>query len=54
MDVSYTPVNKLPIAEKNRVLKGQIPRLVNDIRNLQPEKIVILKSNLFAPVKACA
>ena len=51
IDVSYTPVNKLSIAEKNRVLKGQIPRLVNDIRNLQPERIIILKTSLFAPVR---
>jgi hypothetical protein len=42
----------LSIAEKNRVLKSQIPRLVNDIKSLQPENIIILKTNLFAPVKS--
>ena len=51
VDVSYRPVNKLHVGEKNRVLKDQIRRIVNDIKSLQPENIIIVKTDLFAPVR---
>lgn len=51
IDVSYTPVNKLSAKEKNRALNSQMERLVSDVGDLEPEKIVIVKTNIFLPVK---
>lgn len=54
IDVCYEPVNKLTLAEKNRIIKREIPRLIYDIKALepQPEKIIIIKKSNFSPVKS--
>jgi hypothetical protein len=51
VDVSYEPVDKLPRKARKSVIIREIPRLVDATRKLNPEKIVIVKCSLFAPVK---
>jgi hypothetical protein len=51
VDVRYEPVDKLSTKERKSVIIREIPRLVDAIRKLNPEKIVIVKCSLFAPVK---
>jgi hypothetical protein len=51
VDASYEPVDKLRTREKKLVITKEIPRLIADIRKLNPEKIVIVKSSLFVLVK---
>lgn len=51
VDVSYKPVNKLKPMERRRAIIEGIPRLVADTRELNPESILIVKSNIFAPVR---
>jgi len=51
VDASYEPVDKLRTREKKLIITKEIPRLIADIRKLNPETIIIVKSSLFAPVK---
>lgn len=47
VDLSYVPVNKMGRNEKERVLRRSIPRLLNDLEALDPQKILIVKATLF-------
>lgn len=51
IDVCYEPVNNLKPKERRLAIIREIPRLLSDIQRLEPEKIVIVKSSIFAPVK---
>jgi hypothetical protein len=52
VDASYTPVNGLSNNERRRVIIREIPRLVDEIRKLGPERIIIVKASIFPLVKS--
>lgn len=52
VDASYTPVNGFPNPKRRRTIIGDIPRLVDETRKLNPEKILIVKASIFAVVKS--
>jgi hypothetical protein len=47
VDLSYTPVNKMQNRERTEVLVSNIPRLLNELEDLNPQRIVIVKATLF-------
>lgn len=47
LDSSQTPVDKLGFRERNRKVRGEIPRLIREIKKLKPDKIVLVKKNVF-------
>ena len=47
VDLSYLPVNKMEKLEREKVLGRNIPRLLNDLEELDPQRIVIVKATLF-------
>jgi hypothetical protein len=52
VDASYDPVDNLQISKRRRAIIKEIPRLVDETRKLNPEKIVIVKASIFAVVKS--
>lgn len=51
LDVSYEPVDKMPAYKRRFALEKEIPRLLDDVRELDPESIIIIKASIFAIVK---
>jgi hypothetical protein len=51
LDVTYKPINNLKGKARMSAVKSELPRLVEDVRELQPNGIVIIKKPLFEPVK---
>jgi hypothetical protein len=51
IDVCYAPINKLPPKEKKRAIAKEIPALMQKVRELNPEGVIIIKKGLFEPVK---
>src|SRR5271157_5181754 len=44
VDISYELVNKKSAKERKIAFDSQIPRLLKEVQNLDPEKIIIVKS----------
>lgn len=51
IDVSYEPVNDKKGAERKLAIKKELPRLVSDVKKLDPSGIVIVKCSLYKPVR---
>jgi hypothetical protein len=51
VDVSYEPVNSLPNHERKRVIMDEIPKLIGEVRKLDPQSIIIIKASIFEVVK---
>ena len=47
VDLSYSPVNKMEKHEREKVLGRNIPRLLNELEKLDPQRILIVKVTLF-------
>jgi len=47
VDLSDLPVNKMGRHEKEKVLGRNIPRLLNELEELNPQRILIVKATLF-------
>ncbi len=43
LDVSFEPVDKMSNKDKRHAIEKEIPRLVYDVRELDPESIIIGK-----------
>ncbi len=51
IDTSLVPVDKLPRGERRRAIVRDASRLVDDVRRLDPEGIVIVKASIYGPVR---
>ncbi len=51
IDTSLVPVDNLPSPERRKAIVKGLPRLVDDVRQLGPERIVIVKASIYDPVR---
>lgn len=51
VDTSLLPINSMPMKQRRMAVLAEIPRLVADVCDLKPDKILIVKSTIFRPVK---
>ncbi len=51
LDVTYTPVNKMKPKDKEKTLVSSIPRLLDEIRDISPDCIIIIKTSIYSLVK---
>ncbi len=51
IDSSHAPVDKLKGPERNWKVRQAIPRLMEEIGTLKPDRVVIVKKNVFMLVK---
>ncbi len=51
IDTSLVPVDRLPRGERRRAIVRDVSRLVDDVRQLDPEGIVIVKASIHASVR---
>ena len=52
LDSSEDPVDKMPDRARREAIRDQLPRLVEDVKIVDPPSIVIVKSSIFEPVKS--
>lgn len=52
VDVCYSPINVLSTRERNEAIASGIPTLIDKVRELNPDGIIIIKRSLFELVKA--
>ena len=51
LDCCYEPVNKMPSKDRKQTINNQLNRLVKDVQTIDPQKIIIIKSSIYYPVK---
>lgn len=51
VDVSYRPIDTLSTDERNSVVKSELPRLIDEVRKLDPRRIIIVKKTIYKAVK---
>ena len=52
LDSSTDPVDKMPTRTRRKAIQDQLPRLVEDVKQSDPFRIVLVKSTIFGPVKS--
>jgi hypothetical protein len=51
LDTCVFPVDKLQPFERREAVLSQMPRLINDVLDVDPGRILIVKSSIFTPVR---
>ena len=52
LDSSSYPVDKMRDRARREAIRDELPRLMEDVRRVNPPNIVIVKSSIFEPVKS--
>jgi hypothetical protein len=54
VDLAHEPVNRLPGAERKRLVRTGIPGLAETLRTIEPDRVVVVVSSIAADVREAA